>query len=42
MDLVARLRSQFETYGDSGTFTFLQESGRTLVEEVVNFRDLDR
>jgi len=42
MDLVSRLRSQFETYGDTRTFTFLHESGRTLVEEVATFRDLDR
>jgi acyl-CoA synthetase (AMP-forming)/AMP-acid ligase II len=42
MDLVSSLRAQFETYGDSRTFTFLHESGRNLVEEVVTFRDLDR
>jgi acyl-CoA synthetase (AMP-forming)/AMP-acid ligase II len=42
VNLVERLRSQFETYGDSRTFTFLHESGRTLVEDVVAFRDLDR
>jgi acyl-CoA synthetase (AMP-forming)/AMP-acid ligase II len=41
-NLVERLRFQFETYGDSRTFTFLHESGRTLVEEVAAFRDLDR
>jgi acyl-CoA synthetase (AMP-forming)/AMP-acid ligase II len=41
-NLVAHLRSQFETYGDSRTFTFLNESGRTLVEDVAAFRDLDR
>lgn len=40
-NLVERLRSQFETYGDSRTFTFLHESGRTLVEEVAAFHDLD-
>ena len=28
-NLVEQLRSQFETYGDSRTFTFLHESGRT-------------
>ena len=42
MNLVERLRSQFETYGDSRTFTFLDESGRNLVEDVASFRDLDR
>jgi hypothetical protein len=42
VNLVERLRSQFETYGDSRTFTFLHEAGRALVEEVVTFRDLDR
>jgi len=36
-NLVERLRFQFETYGDSRTFTFLHESGRTLVEEVAAF-----
>ncbi|WP_101946585.1 fatty acyl-AMP ligase [Mycobacterium sp. 3519A] len=42
MNLVERLRSHFETYGERRTFTFLQESGRTLVEDVATFRDLDR
>jgi acyl-CoA synthetase (AMP-forming)/AMP-acid ligase II len=42
MTLVERLRSQFESYGDSRTFTYLHESGRTLVEDVAAFRDLDR
>jgi acyl-CoA synthetase (AMP-forming)/AMP-acid ligase II len=42
MTLVERLRSQFETYGDRRTFTYLHESGRTLVEDVAAFRDLDR
>lgn len=41
-NLVEQLRYQFETHGDSRTFTFLNESGRTLVEEVVSFRELDR
>ena len=40
-NLVEQLRSQFETHGDSRTFTFLHESGRTLVEEVAAFHDLD-
>jgi acyl-CoA synthetase (AMP-forming)/AMP-acid ligase II len=41
-NLVEHLRSQFEAHGDSRSFTFLHESGRTLVEEVTTFRDLDR
>lgn len=40
--LVARLRSNFETYDDLRRFVFLQESGRTLVEDVTAFSDLDR
>ena len=40
--LVSRLRSQFDTYGDARTFTYLQESGRTLTEHVTTFRNLDR
>ena len=41
-NLAEHLRSRFETYGDSRTFTFLHESGRTLAEEVRTFHDLDR
>ncbi|OBF86381.1 AMP-binding protein [Mycobacterium sp. 852002-51163_SCH5372311] len=41
-NLVAHLRSQFDTYGDTRSFTYLREFGRGLVEEVTSFRDLDR
>lgn len=41
-NLVAHLRSQFEVYGDTRSFTFLSESRRQLVEDVTSFRDLDR
>jgi hypothetical protein len=41
VSLVEHRRSQFESYGGSRTFTFLHESGRTLVEEVAAFHDLD-
>jgi len=41
-NLVAHLRSRFEVYGDTRSFTFLRESGRELVEDVASFRDLDR
>jgi len=41
-NLVERLRLQFETLGDRRTFTFLHDSGRSLIEEVASFRDLDR
>jgi acyl-CoA synthetase (AMP-forming)/AMP-acid ligase II len=41
-NLVEHLRSQFEAHGDSRSFTFLHEYGRTLVGEVTTFRDLDR
>jgi len=41
-NLVAHLREQFETYGDTRTFTYLREFGRGLVDEVTSFRDLDR
>jgi acyl-CoA synthetase (AMP-forming)/AMP-acid ligase II len=41
-NLVAHLRSQFEVYGDTRSFTYLREFGRGLVEEVTSFRDLDR
>src|ERR1700757_3408084 len=41
-NLVSCFRSQFETYSDTRSFTFLRESGRDLAEEVTTFRDLDR
>lgn len=41
-NLVAHLRTQFERYGDTRSFTYLREFGRGLVEEVTSFRDLDR
>jgi acyl-CoA synthetase (AMP-forming)/AMP-acid ligase II len=41
-DLVSQLRSQFELFADTRCFTFLNESGRHLVPEVLSFRDLDR
>jgi acyl-CoA synthetase (AMP-forming)/AMP-acid ligase II len=41
-DLVSHLRSQFEVHGDDRWFTFLYESQRDLVEDVVTFRELDR
>jgi len=40
--LVDQLVHQFETHADSRTFTFLRESGRNLVSDVITFRDLDR
>lgn len=40
--LVGRLRSVFETVGDTCKFVFLQESGRTLVEDVATLGALDR
>ena len=41
-NLVSHLRSQFAVHADTRSFTFLQESGRNLVEEVTTFRELDR
>jgi acyl-CoA synthetase (AMP-forming)/AMP-acid ligase II len=41
-NLVAHLRSQFATYGDTRNYTYLRESGRALVEDVTSFRELDR
>jgi acyl-CoA synthetase (AMP-forming)/AMP-acid ligase II len=41
-DLVSHLRSQFEIHADDRWFTFLYESQRDLVEDVVTFRELDR
>ena len=41
-NLVSHLRSQFEAYADTRSFTFLRESGRQLVEDVTSFRELDR
>ena len=41
-NLVSHLRSQFATHAETGSFTFLQESGRNLVEEVTTFGELDR
>jgi len=32
-NLVEQLRSQFETHGDSRTFTFIHESGRTWLKK---------
>ncbi|OBK76146.1 fatty acyl-AMP ligase [Mycobacterium sp. 1274761.0] len=40
-DLVGRLRSIFEAYGDRRRFVFLQEAGRKLTEEVTTLRELD-
>jgi acyl-CoA synthetase (AMP-forming)/AMP-acid ligase II len=39
---VGWLRSVFETYSDTRRFVFLQESGRTLFEDVTTLCDLDR
>ena len=41
-DLVSHLRAQFAIHGDTRTFTYLSESGRGLVEDVVTFGDLER
>jgi acyl-CoA synthetase (AMP-forming)/AMP-acid ligase II len=41
-NLVSCFSSQFETYGDTRSFTYLHESGRELFEQVTTFRDLDR
>ncbi|OBA78711.1 AMP-binding protein [Mycobacterium sp. 1164966.3] len=41
-NLVAHLRTQFEIYGDTRSFTYLREFGRGLAEEVTSFRELDR
>jgi acyl-CoA synthetase (AMP-forming)/AMP-acid ligase II len=41
-NLVSHLRSQFEVYGDTRRYTFLVESRRDLVEDVLTFRELDR
>src|ERR1700736_4383332 len=41
-NLVAHLRSRFDVYGDTRSFTYLRESGRELVEEVTTFREVDR
>src|ERR1700756_5094469 len=41
-NLVSSFRSQFDTYGDTRSYTYLRESGRDLVEEGTTFRDLDR
>ena len=41
-NLVSRVRSQFDLYGDTRSYTYLRESRRDLVEEVTSFRDLDR
>lgn len=41
-NLASCFRAQFETYSETKTFTFLRESGRTMVEEVTTFGDLDR
>lgn len=40
--LVTHLTRQFESHSDSRTFTFLHESGRNLVSDVVTFGELDR
>ncbi|MDQ1714160.1 MAG: hypothetical protein QOC60_105 [Frankiaceae bacterium] len=41
-NLGSHLRSQFEIHADDRCFTFLYESQRDLVEDVVTFRELDR
>jgi acyl-CoA synthetase (AMP-forming)/AMP-acid ligase II len=41
-NLVSCFRARFETYGDDRSFTFLHESGRSLIEDVTTFKDLDR
>ena len=41
-DLVSHLRSQFEAHADTRSFTYLNESGRHLVPEVISFGELDR
>jgi acyl-CoA synthetase (AMP-forming)/AMP-acid ligase II len=41
-NLISCFRSQFESYGDTRSFTYLRELGRDLVEDVTTFRDLDR
>lgn len=40
--LVSQLRSQFKVHADTHSYTFLHESRRDLVEEVLTFRQLDR
>ncbi len=41
-NLVSHVRSTFEVYGDTRSFTWLREDGRKLAEDVMSFRDLDR
>ena len=41
-NLVSHLRSQFAAHAETRSFTFLCESRRDLVEEVVTFGELDR
>jgi acyl-CoA synthetase (AMP-forming)/AMP-acid ligase II len=41
-NLVSHLQTQFAVHADNRTFTYLSESGRGLVEDVVTFGDLDR
>ncbi|MFE3544495.1 fatty acyl-AMP ligase [Nocardia sp. NPDC059177] len=39
---VQHVRQQFTRYADTRSYTYLRESGRDLVEEVVTYRELDR
>jgi acyl-CoA synthetase (AMP-forming)/AMP-acid ligase II len=41
-NVVSSLRSRFDAYGDTRSYTYLRESGRHLIEEVTTFRELDR
>ncbi|CAM3553548.1 fatty acyl-AMP ligase [Smaragdicoccus niigatensis] len=41
-ELVTHLIGNFESYGDARTFTFLREAGRSLVPDVITYRELDR
>ena len=41
-DLVSHLRSQLQVHADTRSYTFLVESRRDLVEDVLTFRELDR
>ncbi|WP_433202836.1 fatty acyl-AMP ligase [Nocardia sp. CA-107356] len=39
---VHHVRRQVSEYGDTRSYTYLRESGRELVEEIVSYRELDR
>lgn len=41
-DFVSHARAQVARYGATRSYTYLRESGRELVEEIVTFADLDR